>query len=188
MAVIAAAAISAAGAIGGGVIASQGAKSAAAASRPQTQTIQLPKYQRGLQSYFARLLSQNVTAVPPSFTDYISSGGTAQFPIVNPGMTPKEAKQLGIVGKRGQEIPFFDPNASALTPEQKLFLGEQEASRAKFGTSGFNPNNPLVRAFNLNKKIARLAEGDPQNPTLTDLRGRRDRLLNAPNLPKGGLA
>src|SRR5580765_4994465 len=173
-AAIAAAAIGAAGSIGGGILSSQGAAKAAAAGRPSTHKFPLPKYQQGLESYYTRLLAQNLTNVPPSFGSYVQSGGTETFPINNPGFTPRESRELGIVGPRGQAVPFVNPGQNQLTPEQALYLGYQKSRNP-----GADPNDPLVKAFRINQRIGRI-EGRPDTPARDAreqrLRGRRDRL------------
>lgn len=175
MAIVAAAAIGAAGAVAGGVIASQGAQAAAKAGKGSAHTIPLPKYQRGLESHYARLLAENELNVPPSFGQYVQSGGTATFPITDPGFTPREARELGFVGKQGQKVPFVQPGATSLTPEQALYLGYQRSQ-----SPGADPRDALLRAYRLNQRMGKL-EGRTDTPgreqKISRLRARRDKLL-----------
>lgn len=85
-----------------------------------------PGYAQGMQHYIAQLLSANATKVAPSFGDYVSSGGTATFPLDRTGFTPKDASQLGLVGKGNQPVPYFDAaNQDQLSPEQLMFAIRQ---------------------------------------------------------------
>lgn len=180
---IAVAAIAAAGTASAAAIQSHGASAAAAAGRPSTHKFPLPKSQRAFQNYYTRVLAQNLTDVAPSFADYIKSGGTATFPMHDTGFTPNEAKNLGIVGPRGQQVPFVAPGSNQLTPEQALYLGYQISQ-----APGHDPNNPLARAYRLNQRIGRI-EGRPQTDQRQAreqrLRTRRDRLISGG--PTGGL-
>lgn len=170
---IAVAAIGAAGSIGGAALSSQGAKKAAAAGKGREHQFPLPRYQRGFEKYYTRLLAENLKSVPPSFADYIKSGGTATFPIQDPGISPKEAKELGLVGPKGLPVPFSDINqTSQLTPEQQLYLGYIGATQGKHG--------PLERAYQWNRRT-QIALGKEQTPERIakeeKFRRRRDRLL-----------
>jgi hypothetical protein len=89
---------------------------------------------KGLQSYTARLLAENATAVRPSLQDYAASGGTATYPIKDPGFTPAEAADLSIVDPHtGRAEPFVSKDQTSLTPAQQMFLGQQ---RARQGATG----------------------------------------------------
>jgi hypothetical protein len=89
---------------------------------------------KGLQSYSARLLAENATATRPSLQEFAASGGTAKYPITDPGFTPEEAADLRIVDPRtGLSEPFVNKSQSQLTPAQQMFLGQQ---RARQGATG----------------------------------------------------
>ncbi len=158
MAAIVAAAIGAVGAIGGGVLASQGAKSAAKAARPRQQTIPIPPFAKAGQELVARDLALNMNAVPPSFIDFVKSGGQATFPFQDPGMTPLEARQLGVVGPAGEQIPFVGRGQSQLTPQQLMYLGFQLANLK--GAAGKSPLANLYRTTRREEHLETL----PQDP------------------------
>jgi len=150
---IAAAAIGAAGSIGGGILSSQGASAAARAARPRRQTIPIPPYAKAGQELVARDLALNIGAVPPSFIDFVNSGGTATFPFQNPGLSPLEARQLGVVGPAGQQVPFVQPGQSTLTPEQQMYLGMQLARM-----HGPLSHSPLANLYRLDVRRERLGD------------------------------
>lgn len=181
MAVVAAAAVAAAGAVAGGVISAQGAQAAAKAGKPRAQKFPLPPYELGLEKYQTRLLAENLTKTPPSFAQYVASGGTAQFPITDQGFTPQEARKLGIVGQRGQQVPFLAPGQTTLTPEQQLYVGYLSAQQGQKGG--------LARAFRENRTIGELLQ-KPQTEGRVErenkLRAMRNALLKTPP-PTGGL-
>lgn len=110
-----------------------------------TTTIPQTPRSRAIQHILSRALVQNLGAVSPSFGEYTESGGKALFPFMF-NVAPKEASQLGFFTKTGKKIPFVDPTAGTLTPEQTLFLAQQEA--ATVGATG-----PLVRLGRLQNKI-----------------------------------
>lgn len=158
MATIAAAAIGAAGSIAGGVLSSQGAKSAASAGKGQIQNIPLPNYASALGRYASRLTAANATAVAPTFGEWLSSGGQAKFPVANAGLNPLEAARLGLIDpKTGRPVPFYDPNTqNRLTPEQVLYLGQQR--RRKFGDKA---TGPAATYADVSQRLDRL-EGQQQ--------------------------
>ncbi|SRR6266852_955586 len=180
-AVIAAAAITAAGSATAATVSSQGAKAAAKAGKGQQHKVPLTPYQNAFERHLYRELALNQNAQPPSFADYIQSGGTATFPITDPGYTPKELRSLGMVGPRGQQIPFGLPSESQLTPQQALYLGYQQ-NREGLTT-------PNTRAYALNQRIQQLL-GQQQTTGRTAreqrLRARRDQLISGGF--SGGLA
>jgi len=155
---IAAAAIGATGAIGGGLLASQGAKSAARSARPRQQTIPIPPFAKAGQELVARDFALNMNAIPPSFIDFIKSGGQSTFPMQTTGMTPLEARQLGVIGPQGQQIPFVDPSQRSLSPQQLMFLGFQLANLK--GPAG---QSPLANLYRTTKREEHL-ETLPQDP------------------------
>ena len=98
---------------------------------PQKRTVPLPPYIDALQHMTARWLAENMTAQPPSFADYIGSGGTAHFGS-DVQMSPMEAVGLGLVSRKGRAVPFMDPKTGkpmggtmTLSPEQLLYLAQQ---------------------------------------------------------------
>lgn len=143
---IAVAAISAAGSIGGAAMAAHGARGG-----PSQHQIPLTPGQAAYEHYMRRLLALNATQQPPSFGDWEKSGGTATFPTIDPGFSPQEARRLGIVGPRGQQIPFVNKNAQTLTPEQQLYLGYQQFNAGQ-------KQSPLARAYHLNQRLGRLED------------------------------
>lgn len=89
---------------------------------------------KGLQSYSARLLAENATATRPTLQEFAASGGTAKYPITDPGFTPGEAADLSIVDPHsGKPIPFVNKGQTELTTAQQMFLGQQ---RARQGATG----------------------------------------------------
>ena len=89
---------------------------------------------KGLQSYAARLLAENATATRPSLQEYAASGGTAKYPITDPGFTPEEAANLHIVDPRtGMAIPYVSKGQNQLTLAQQIFEGQR---RAREGGTG----------------------------------------------------
>lgn len=175
-AVIAASAIAAAGSLASAGVQAYGASQAAKAGKGSAHKIPLPRYQRGLQSYYARMLAANMLAEPPSFADYVKSGGTATFPMKDLAFTPREARELGFVGKHGEQIPYVQPGQTSLTPEQKLYLGSQQIHDP--GMAG----SALARAYQLNQRVGRIL-GRPDTPKreqrVANLRAKRDRLLGS---------
>jgi len=157
MATIAAAVIGAAGAGTGGYFASQGAK-AAAGGGPSVQTVPLPGYADALNHYIARIVAGNLTNRPPSFGEWVASGGQAAFPINYTGLTPREAGKLGFVDpKTGQEIPFVEPGVTSLTPDQVLYLGQQNL-RAARAAGNPQPDDPASRYYLQERRLGRLEE------------------------------
>lgn len=147
-----------------GYAASQQGKGARGA--PKFAKAPLPPALAALQHYNARILALNEMNQPPSFSKWLGSGGTAQFPIQNTGFTPMEARHLGIIGPRGGTVPFVNSNQNTLTPEQQLYLGFQQATAGGGG--------PLAKAYRENKRLGRL-EGLPQ----TDARQAREAALRS---------
>jgi len=137
MAVIVAGAIAAAGALAGAGIAAgsanQAAQSAKTAGPPGGyRRIPLPGYADAINRIVARGEALNIGKVPPSFDQYVESGGTELFPYTDPGMTPQEVKQLGLVDKYGKPTPFVsnaDAAAGHLNPEQMSFLAQWYADQ-----------------------------------------------------------
>lgn len=162
MAAIAAAAISAAGAIGGGIASAQGAQKAARAGRGRLQQVPLPPYADALNRYTARLVAANATQVAPTFVDWLKSGGQATFPLQDTGFTPSQAVSLGLVGHSGQPIPFVAANQSKLTPEQLLYLGQSRIRAANMSKSA-PPEDPVSK-YTRSTNILNKLEGEPQGP------------------------
>lgn len=113
------------------------------ATRPedlQTQRVQAPGWARGLQNMFSRAIAQNAFNTAPSFADFISSGGTARFPVNFTGMTPQEARLLDFVGNAGEPLPYTginrigeDQPPSELTAAQRMFLGAKDLQHGRQG-------------------------------------------------------
>ena len=83
----------------------------------------------GLQSYAARLLALNATSRPPTFDEWVSSGGTKQYEVEDPGFTPQEAKQLRLVSEWGGKVPWYNPEDEKLNLEQRVWLGRTRKRR-----------------------------------------------------------
>jgi hypothetical protein len=169
-AAIAAAAIGAAGAIGGSVISSQASKSAARAGKPDPHRIPLPPYAGAMNHYMARTLAANIDKVPPSFSDYLNSGGTAKFPFEDPGFTSVEAKKLGLIDKGGQPVPTLTAAdaQNGLNDDQQDFLARWMFAHGKVNSPLYNMGRLSTRIANLeargaggparDAKISRLSE------------------------------
>lgn len=94
--------------------------------------VPLPRWATPIVQHNALLTALNINQHPPSFSEWIQSGGKATFPLIDPGFTPKQFRQLGLVGAHNQPVPFVDIAAQkTLTPEQLLFIREQSASYQK---------------------------------------------------------
>lgn len=120
---------------------------------PRLTRIPQTPSQRGLEQYYTRILASNLTTMPPSFNDFVMSGGTARLPLQNLGMTPREAQLLGLIDKRGNPIPVVDSSTvdtTGLTSvEQQRSLG---ASQMRAGEI----NSPLARANQIENRANRL--------------------------------
>lgn len=137
MATIAAAAIAAGGSAYAANKQSQTAgKAAKAANAPHT--IHLPPYAEATDRYAAQLAVLNATVQPPSFQDWVGSGGQATFPLRDPGLTPQMEQSLGLVNKHGQRIPTVPAGTEGLSPEQLLYLGMQHY----YGSGGAHSAKP----------------------------------------------
>lgn len=154
MASIAAAAISAAGAIGGSLIGANAAENAASRSNVgQPQYVPLPKYAQVINRQMARATALNVDKMPPSFQDWVTSGGTATFPWTPAGLTPVEEWKLGLVDRYGGNVPGVAQ--SDMTPEQQIFLGQWMARHGRGG--------PLAKIGRLANRLDRL-QAKPLTP------------------------
>lgn len=172
-AAIAAAAIGAAGSIGGAAISAKGAKDAASGS---PYKLPLPKYAQALNQQVAQALALNMGQQPPSFVDYVKSGGMETFPYIDPGISPQNARKLGLITGRGTDVPTMsaaDAAAGNLNPEQLMFLADWTYRRGR-------KSSPLFDIGRLNTRITRL-EGRPDTPRRDAreerLRGRLDDML-----------
>lgn len=179
MATIAAAVIGAAGAAGSGYMASQAAR-AGAGGGVSTTTVPLPGYADALNHYIARITAGNITSVAPTFGEWVASGGRATFPINYTGLTPREAGKLGFVDpKTGQEIPFVEPGVTSLTPEQVLYLGQQNL-RAARARGNPQPDDPASRYALAERRLGRLGERQmkiEERLAAEDIGPRRERKL-----------
>lgn len=128
-----------------------GAYSASQAPSGGVGTKQIPAAgsQRALRDVSIRTMAQNLGATPPSFLDYIHSGGKARLPVKPAVIKPQEAVNLGFVDIYGREIPGYDPaTQTKLNPQQALFLGRVHARAGK--------DTPLARYARLENKVTRL--------------------------------
>src|SRR5438874_1921837 len=92
-----------------------------------------PAYERALRHYTSRLLAQGASSVPPSFLDFVASGGKATFDIGDPRMTVGEARGVGEFDSKGRPIPRYQPGQQQLTLDQMLYLAH--APKGGFGTT-----------------------------------------------------
>lgn len=76
---------------------------------------------KAFRDYVLRILALNADKPPVSALDYFRSGGTARFNL-DTRMTPDEARTLGLAGRGGSEIPYYDKQESSLTNEQRRFI------------------------------------------------------------------
>jgi hypothetical protein len=110
-----------------------------------------PRYERALRHYTARLLAQGATSVPPSFLDYVASGGTAKFDLGDTRMTPGEAISLG------EFAPFkVAPGQRQLTLDQLLYLSNLPPGSLGAGAA-------LRREGSQYRRLQKL-EGERQTP------------------------
>ena len=148
-----AAAITAAVAVGTtAYTASQSGKAAGGGGAGKPSKVPLPPYASALNKQVARAMALNMGQVAPSFADYVKSGGTATFPFIDPGMTPREREQLGLVGPSNLPVPF-EPRATStrpLTLEQLIFEGTRRLGK---DPTRQDPISRLVRATNQLKRL-----------------------------------
>lgn len=162
MVAIAAAAIAAAGAAataGSTIYASkqQSAAAGKAAKAAGTPTnVPLPPYAAALNKDIARIYALNMGQMPPSFAQFVSSGGAAKFPFIDPGLDPKQREQLGLIGPGNQPVPFQSRQTSQqpLTMQQILFEGMRRLSK--------NPNrmDPISRLTRVSDNLKKLQAKD----------------------------
>ena len=107
-----------------------------------------PAYERALRRYTTRLLAQGAASVPPSFLDYVSSGGTAKFDLGDTRMTPGEAKSIG------EFQPRVDPGQKQLTLDQLLYLSQRPP-----GSLG---QDPRLRMAGQEYRTLQRLEGKPE--------------------------
>jgi hypothetical protein len=152
MAAVAAAAITAAVAVGTTAYSASQQGAAARGAKGQPSKVPLPPYATALNQDVARVIALNMGQTPPSFAQYVASGGTAKFPFIDPGLSPRQRQQLGLVGTSNQPVPF-QPRATSTQPlnlQQLLFEGSRRLA-ASHG-SATDPIAQLARATNrLNK-------------------------------------
>src|SRR5438046_7364927 len=155
IAIVAASAISAGS---GAYSASQAGGGGAGGSRRPPNFVQPPEpaYERALRHYTTRLLAQGAASVPPSFLDYVSSGGTAKFDLGDTRMTVGEARGVGEFGPKGQPIPRYDQGQGQLTLDQMLYLAH--APKGGFGTT------PGIKKAGQEYKKLQTLEGKKQTP------------------------
>lgn len=92
-------------------------------------------HQRAMRDYYSRMVVENQDKTYPGFGEFLSSGGDpakAEFDLTTPGMKPSEAAALGLVGGRGEAIPYYDPSTGegSLTPEQKIYIARERRRHA----------------------------------------------------------
>lgn len=106
--------------------------------KPELLTVPLQPYENVIRQYLSRLLALNATAVPPSFGEYVQSGGKAKFPISDPGLSPTEMMQLGLIDKFGNARVRVPIGQQGLNPDQKLFYAFQKFQRENVGKKDAN--------------------------------------------------
>lgn len=111
--------------------------------------VPLPGYADATNRIVARDTVMNMNRTPPTFAEWLKSGGTATFGMKPTGMTPSEAQKLGIVDRSGNPIPQFETSqfGKSLTTEQKMYLGELLNRRewTKYATEGQDPLSAFWR-------------------------------------------
>lgn len=151
----------------------------AANKKPKFLQQPLPPYQEAINRITARALALNMMQQGPSFQDFVGSGGTARFNMINPGMTPKAMRDLGIVSPVGGRVPFgyagsgqrvgdtplgTEGQLGELSPTQELYLGYQTRGQAGYPTKAF-------KAHQVQKQLAaRLALVQARSDAATDPR------------------
>jgi hypothetical protein len=145
MATIAAAAIAAGGAAYSGVQQSQAASAAAKQAGKMTR-VPLPGYAGAVNRYAAQLAAENANVQPPSFQDWVKSGGQATFPLRDPGLTPAMQRNLGLVSKQGFNVPRTPEGTAGLTQDQLMFLAFQDFWQ-QGGPNAKNLSGPLAKMF-----------------------------------------
>jgi hypothetical protein len=175
MAAITAAAIGAAATIGTTAYTMSQQSGGGGSTNPKfAQTPQNPQ-DKAMRDYYDRLTVENVDKTYPGFGAYLQSGGDpdkAKFDLTVPGMKPSEAAALGIVGGRGESVPYVDPKtglpttpSNSLTPEQTLYLAQERRRQA--AATGQDPNKSTwaTRAVSTANTLDRV------NQRLQDLQG-----------------
>jgi hypothetical protein len=120
---------------------------------------------KGLQSYLSRIYAMNATATRPSLQTYAESGSKATFPMNDPGMTPAEAADIGMVDPHsGMPTPFVSPTQTQLTPAQQVFLGQQ---RARQGATGPLAQYGMATAKEKNLRTQLAGAGTAQTAVIT---------------------
>jgi hypothetical protein len=140
-----AAGVTAATAVGGAAMSATQGGGEGGGGEPTQRSLKGFPPATAIQSYTARLLAENMAAGtrPPTFSEWVGSGGKARYEMVRPAFTPKEAEQLGMVGPEGGPVPWFDPRAqTGLTKEQKGYLGRRRMKARRLEAGEAWPETP----------------------------------------------
>jgi hypothetical protein len=113
-----------------------------------------------MRDYYARMAIVNQDANYPSFGAFLSSGGDpemANFDLEKPGMKPSEAAALGLVGGRGEAIPYYDQETmpANLEPEQRIYLAKERRRHARETGSKMPPWTWAEATLNTQGRYAR---------------------------------
>ena len=161
----------------GAAAARVGLAATAGQGKLRTKRVSLPPYVKAIQTYATRLMARNMTKTPPTFADWVKSGGQAKFPIEDTGFSPLEATQLGIVDTEGRAIPFLEPGQTELTAGQTLFAHERgKAPRGSKFWDTLHQVNRIDRA---------LERTDLTDKHRSRLEAMRERNINAINMALG---
>lgn len=201
MATAAAIAAAAATAVAAGVSAASQAGAFGPGSPDQPKFQQVPKrpFETAQQRYMTRVMMSNLNNRGPNYQDWLKSGGTAEFQLNTPGMTPMEASGMGFTGPRGEKIPYYDPTTGGgqLSPEQTLYLARQRARDARSrGEFAHGWDEQLINVSRQYNKLNDMANRTPQQERkLGRLRDRLTQRLGGtppsaagkydPNYPRG---
>jgi len=158
IAIVAASAISAGS---GAYSASQAGGGGAGGSRRPPNFVQPPEpaYERALRHYTTRLLAQGAASVPPSFLDYVASGGTAKFDLGNTQMSPQESLAVGQFGHGGKAPPWVQPGQTQRTLDQLVYIANLPKGAIGAGAAGAG-----IRKGAAEYKKLQMLEGEDQTP------------------------
>lgn len=131
-----------------------------------------------LQNYLSRIYAANIGQQPPSFGEYVASGGTATFPFKDPRMTPNEAAELGFVAPQGGSVPLYTLGQGQLSQEQRLFAAGELFKQHRLRDFPF-----LHKEFTAHQQLGKRAAGVQQridrHPNQTAANAERTKLHDA---------
>lgn len=176
--------IGAAGSIGGSQLQARGQKKAAKAAsrRPTQHQIPLPGRGDAVATLLDQILALNAGRTPPSFGDWVKSGGTETFGLQYPGLTPNMVRQLGLIDRTtGAPIPWVQPSTApgGLNAEQALFLGQQ------LSRQGVGRSNLAVDIATLTRELEKMSRL-PATPKRKAQQAKREARLESDISRMGG--